>query len=198
MPSPFPGMDPYLEAPATWPDFHERLGSEISSELNQTLPTPYYALLQMRPEVGVVEQGKARQRIVPDIAAVRHPLRQPSPGATAVLDRPRRNASRSLDITVPDYLVLVNRAWQRADVGMGYQVFPSSLRAWLPCIPVPLKPGESEPLLDLQFVFNRAYDGGPYRRGAVDDSRPPDPLLSEPNAAWAEPLLGNGKPAEPG
>ncbi len=24
--SPFPGMDPYLEAPDTWPDFHDRAG----------------------------------------------------------------------------------------------------------------------------------------------------------------------------
>ena len=25
MPSPFPGMDPYLEDPAVYPDLHERL-----------------------------------------------------------------------------------------------------------------------------------------------------------------------------
>jgi hypothetical protein len=28
MPSPFPGMDPYLEAPDIWPDFHNALGAE--------------------------------------------------------------------------------------------------------------------------------------------------------------------------
>ncbi|QWK12050.1 MAG: DUF4058 family protein [Thermoflexus hugenholtzii] len=27
MPSPFPGMDPYLERPDLWPDFHGNLAS---------------------------------------------------------------------------------------------------------------------------------------------------------------------------
>ncbi len=54
MPSPFPGMDPYLESPDIWPDFHDALASEIRAVLNQTLPPPYYARLEMRPEVGIV------------------------------------------------------------------------------------------------------------------------------------------------
>ena len=49
MPSPFPGMDPYLEAPGIWPDLHERL------------------------ETGIVEEGEARHRIVPDVAIARKP-----------------------------------------------------------------------------------------------------------------------------
>lgn len=40
MASPFPGMDPYLEAPDIWPDFHDRLATEISSDLNTTLGEP--------------------------------------------------------------------------------------------------------------------------------------------------------------
>lgn len=86
-----------------------------------------------------------------------------------------------------DYLVLVNRAWRR-DGGLAYQVFPFGLREWLPCIPVPLKQDEPEVPLDLQFVFNRAYDGGPYRRGAVDYAKPPEPPLSGDDAGWAEAL----------
>jgi hypothetical protein len=31
MPSPFPGMDPYLEAPELWPDVHHRLISDFHS-----------------------------------------------------------------------------------------------------------------------------------------------------------------------
>src|SRR5206468_2963463 len=45
MPSPFPGMDPYLEAPAIWPDLHDALAGEIRNELNHSLPGPYYARL---------------------------------------------------------------------------------------------------------------------------------------------------------
>ena len=51
MPSPFPGMDPYLEAVDIWPDLHYRLASEISIQLNQQLPSSYYARLEMRPEM---------------------------------------------------------------------------------------------------------------------------------------------------
>src|SRR5881409_2064340 len=46
MPSPFPGMDPYLEAPDIWPDLHEALASEMRAELNLLLPQPYYARLE--------------------------------------------------------------------------------------------------------------------------------------------------------
>jgi hypothetical protein len=43
MPSPFPGMNPYLEDPDIWPDFHTTLFVEIRAELNRRLPAGYYA-----------------------------------------------------------------------------------------------------------------------------------------------------------
>ncbi len=272
MPSPLPGMDPYLEAPHIWPDLHNALAGEIRSELNQTLPRPYYARLEMRPELGIVEDENSKQRIIPDITVVRLPHQRTAPGGVAVIDHPRRDISssvefimqnepirhyfveirdssqghklvtlieilspsnkrrgpdreayrakqrevlesdahlieidllRSGDRVLPDfnltalidqldqpadYLVLVNRAWRRGG-GLAYQVFPFGPRGWLPCIPVPLKQDEPEVPLDLQFVFNRAYDGGPYRRGAVDYDRPPEPPLSGDDVGWAEDLV---------
>ncbi len=50
MPSPFPGMDPYLEGPL-WPDVHHRLASEISRRLAPRLRPHYVA----RIEVTVVQ-----------------------------------------------------------------------------------------------------------------------------------------------
>src|SRR3954464_4037517 len=85
MPSPFPGMDPYLEAPDIWPDFHNRLATRISDELNESLPRPYYARLEMRPEIGIVEEGRSRKRIVPDVVVVRHPHPTLGAGGVAVL-----------------------------------------------------------------------------------------------------------------
>jgi hypothetical protein len=32
-------MDPYLEAPDIWPDFHDALAAAIRGALNRTLPT---------------------------------------------------------------------------------------------------------------------------------------------------------------
>jgi hypothetical protein len=43
MPSPFPGMDPYLEDPLLWPSVHHLLISHIGMTLNQLLPPGYVA-----------------------------------------------------------------------------------------------------------------------------------------------------------
>ena len=46
MPSPFPGMDPYLESPAFWRGFHSRFLVAISDVLMQELPAGYYAEIE--------------------------------------------------------------------------------------------------------------------------------------------------------
>jgi hypothetical protein len=84
---------------------------------------------------------------------------------------------------LPDCLVGVNRAWQRG-AEFDYELFPVRLEEPLPCIPVPLRQGEAEVPLDLQYTFRQAYDGGPYARGAVDYSAPPDPPLRPELADW--------------
>jgi hypothetical protein len=71
----------------------------------------------------------------------------------------------------PAYLVLVNRAWRRSGVEMAYQLFAMSLR-------------EDEVSLDLQWLFNQAYDRDPYRRGAVDYQREPEPPLGPDDTEW--------------
>lgn len=45
MPSPFPGMDPYIEQSKLWPDFHNRLADEISARLNRQIRPDYFARL---------------------------------------------------------------------------------------------------------------------------------------------------------
>ena len=41
MKSPFPGMDPYIEACGLWGDFHHDLISEIKHALAQAVPERY-------------------------------------------------------------------------------------------------------------------------------------------------------------
>ena len=43
MPSPFPGMDPYLEDPLLWPSVHHLLISHIGMTLNPLMPPGYVA-----------------------------------------------------------------------------------------------------------------------------------------------------------
>ena len=78
MPSPFPGMDPYLEAPHMWEDFHARLANEVSDQLTPRLRPRYIAALTphvtyeevtilatprtMKPDVGIYRTGGASRR----------------------------------------------------------------------------------------------------------------------------------------
>ncbi len=45
MPSPFPGMDPYIESSALWPAFHNDLASAMRTFLNQHIQPRYFARL---------------------------------------------------------------------------------------------------------------------------------------------------------
>jgi hypothetical protein len=43
MPSPFPGMDPFIESSGLWPDFHLNMLVAMRAELNRCLPERYFA-----------------------------------------------------------------------------------------------------------------------------------------------------------
>jgi hypothetical protein len=43
--SPFPGMDPFIESPKLWIDFHNNLASEIQAQLNELFAPDYVARL---------------------------------------------------------------------------------------------------------------------------------------------------------
>jgi hypothetical protein len=48
MPSPFPGMDPYLESPGLWPDVHARLINAISDVLTERVMDRYVVRIEER------------------------------------------------------------------------------------------------------------------------------------------------------
>jgi hypothetical protein len=84
MPSPFPGMDPYIEAPKLWSDFHANLATEIQTRLNQMILPKYVARLTPLVTYEVVEIGQVRG-IRPDVGVWRLPGSSGSFAATAVL-----------------------------------------------------------------------------------------------------------------
>ncbi|MGH9365421.1 MAG: DUF4058 family protein [Thermoanaerobaculia bacterium] len=99
---PFPGMDPYLESPYIWPDFHETLATLIREQLNTSLPPPCYSRVQMRPEAGIILEAGAPHRIVPDVVVVRQaePSRPAQGAGQAVLTEPRTEVSGGLEVRV--------------------------------------------------------------------------------------------------
>src|SRR5579884_3624733 len=84
MPSPFPGMDPYLEDPAFWSDFHATFINYCREALLDCLPDNYEARIDEK--VRLVEVAPAgRKRIEPDVAATRHePSSPPMPAPAGV------------------------------------------------------------------------------------------------------------------
>ncbi|MBI3271115.1 MAG: DUF4058 family protein [Planctomycetes bacterium] len=70
MPSPFPGMDPYIEHPEVWSDFHSGLADELRAELNRVLQPRYVARLTPRVTYEVVEVDE-RRSVRPDVAVWR-------------------------------------------------------------------------------------------------------------------------------
>ena len=48
MPSPFPGMDPYLEAPQLWAELHNRLIVAIADDLSPKLRPNYRVAIDQR------------------------------------------------------------------------------------------------------------------------------------------------------
>jgi hypothetical protein len=80
MPSPFPGMDPYIERPEIWPDFHDSLITYIRAALQPLLRPRYAALTQDR--LFVVESDRP---IRPDVSLVRTSSPNPAAGAAAAV-----------------------------------------------------------------------------------------------------------------
>ena len=267
-------MDPYLEAPWIWPDFHNSFADEIRRMLNEHLPKNYFAQLEARSELGI--RATKKQIIAPDVAVIQSGRRpRPAPQddgggvavaveegtasstaihiefiiepvtVTAVAIRSTKTANEVvtlieilspankrpgpdrdhyvkrmkeiLDTTTTslveidllrngertweqiefideclenleyptEYLVMTSLSWSRT----GADLYPISIYQQLPVIAIPLREDEPDVPLNLQTAFNRTYDGGPYRRGAVDYTKRPTPGLNDAQEAWRKELL---------
>src|SRR5438046_5229365 len=89
MPLPFPGMDPYLEHPALWPDIHNSLLAAVRDSVAPDVAPRYYVALERRTYVlkpdDLVFIGR------PDVAVVQRqegaaPRGQPASVGSAVLE----------------------------------------------------------------------------------------------------------------
>jgi Protein of unknown function (DUF4058) len=87
VPSPFPGMDPYLEHPTLWPGMHNGLIAALQLFLAPQLRPRYYVAMEERLYITEPDQRVFVWR--PDLAVVGHPeaetVLQPAPSASSVL-----------------------------------------------------------------------------------------------------------------
>ncbi|MFO0893078.1 MAG: DUF4058 family protein [Isosphaeraceae bacterium] len=266
MPSPFPGMDPYLESPDWFPDLHDSLITFIKGALQHRLPEDYYAQSSQR-----VWLEYSQRYVEPDVEVVRS-LAQPGRGGGGValahprpsepvvvsvetvehgpfqesfLEIRRRKGKEVRLVTSLEVLSLANKApgnpgrekyrskqnevlrsqshlveidllrggthstavsreaaeakagpfdyhvsVHRFDRPSDFLVYTIRLSECLPVIAIPLLPGDPDVSLDLQAVFEQAYDVGPYRKEVAYGVDPIIPSLTAEQTAWAAGRLG--------
>lgn len=99
MPSPFPGMDPYLEG-YLWPDIHHDLASKIRAQLSPALAPRYVARIVVRTVIEQIESGEALGIMLPDVEVFRS--RPPANGAP---DPGGRVSPLSVQIAIADAIM---------------------------------------------------------------------------------------------
>lgn len=259
MPSPFPGMDPYIERSELWPDFHDRLITHTAEAIQPLVRPRYAALTQdrlyvvehrrpIRPDISLVrtrvdvDNGGGTATAVsaePDtpllIEIVEEEIRQPlihiiEPVADRIItaievlspDNKRPGSGRQsyqrkceelrqananlveIDLlregerVLPDsaeefdnlprwhYVVAVTRRQPPR-----HELYTFALQQRLPRVAIPLANGDPDVVLDLQAVFTRCWNAGPYPELLRYDERPPG-QLSPDDIAWCESVRGNG------
>lgn len=98
MKSPFPGMNPYLEHPAYWSDFHSRFINAWCEAIADTLPPQYEATLGERVYV-IEHEPEARKLGFPDVAVTIH--EGPREAYIEILHQPDRSLVAALELLSP-------------------------------------------------------------------------------------------------
>lgn len=206
MPSPFPGMDPYLEAQGHWGGFHAMLTASCAEVLNRDLPASYMARIETRiAEIRErwIEIVKLPGRRLITIIEILSPSDKAGAGGADFLAKRKALVYQAMvnpveiDLLLggsrtplcrripPEgyYCTIVSRAERRSEV----EVFTWSVRLALPAVPIPLHPPDGDVSLQLAEVVSMAYDRGGFARVMrYGESLPPTFPLNQDDRAWAE------------
>ena len=258
MPSPFPGMDPYLEHPDLWPGLHLFLISNLAQLLSPQLRPKYFVSVEVRmyedndtesllvglPDVSVLSkksqtnesnytestvtatatstkpitvtlpipitirqgylqiQEVATKEVVTTIEILSPSNKRGGKGREMYLEKREKILDSSTNFIEIDllrrgqrmpilnqniqgnYRILVSRAKQRPKADL----YTFNIQNKIPEFPLPLRPEDTEPIIDLQTLLNNIYDVGSYDL-KIDYTQKPVPELSEKDATWAETWL---------
>lgn len=261
MPSPFPGMNPYLESPAVWSSFHTRLLVAIADTLAPVLRPSYYIEVETRTYTEQKDEDEEDELLVgiPDAAVLsvvssKQSKDTPFEAATLTQNRPQlitlpmpitvkerylevREIGTETVITVIEVLSPKNKkrgkgrvAYERkrsrilgslshlieidllrgnSPMPMLGQVQPTHYRIVvsrseqrpradlygfnlpepIPKFPLPLKPEDQEPLVDLQAIVAGVCERAGYDERLDYRQSVPPPALSEAEQQWVDVLL---------
>ena len=235
MPSPFPGMNPYLEHPNFWPEIHHWLITVMAESLIPQLLPKYIATINQQvylttpedtltvgipdvtvrqnPEIkktsanlGVTVAAEPAKVTLPMPVEVKHNYLEIKETAskrvvTAIevlsprhkqlgFDREKYELKRERIFSSITHLVEIDllRSGKPMRVVQGeieshYRVLVSrsdrrptgdmyafNLQGKIPLFPLPLQPGDTEPVIDLKDLLDLVYDRARY--DAIEDVRP--------------------------
>ncbi|MDJ0518711.1 MAG: DUF4058 family protein [Trichodesmium sp. MO_231.B1] len=254
MPSPFPGMDPYLEHPDLWPGLHLFFITNLAQLLSPQLRPKYFVSVEVR----MYEEKDAKSLLVdiPDVSVVSKESQINTSNSTESQVAIIEPSTKPITVTLPipitirqgyleiqevatkevvttieilsasnkrggksremylekrekileistnfieiyllrrgqqmpilnqniqgDYRILVSRAKQRPRADL----YAFNIQNKIPEFPLPLRPEDTEPIIDLQALLNNIYDVGSYDL-KIDYTQKPVPELSENDATWA-------------
>jgi hypothetical protein len=211
MPSPFLGMNPYLENPELWSAVHSRLIVAIADALADTLSQDYRIEIEKRTywsdeeiselylEIREVQTGK----VITAIEILSPKNKKTGEGREAYLRKRRRvlqTQTHFIEIDLlrinpsflqgqlppSDYHILVSRSHERPEADL----YAFSIRDRIPNFSIPLRLDESEPTFDLQILVDQVYQRGRYDL-TIDYSQPTQPRLSSQDEIWASSLLAS-------
>ncbi|MGD1716830.1 DUF4058 family protein [Dapis sp. BLCC M172] len=258
MPSPFPGMDPYLEHPDLWPGLHHRLIVRIADLLSPQLRPKYFVSVEVR----MYEEKDAKSLLVglPDVSVLSKKSQTNKSNSTESQVTATATSTKPITVTLPipitirqgyleiqevatkevvttieilspsnkrsgkgremylekrekildsltnfieidllrrgqrmpildhenknHYQILVSREKQRPRADL----YAFNIQNKIPEFPLPLRPEDTEPIIDLQALLNNIYDVGSYDL-KIDYTQKPVPELLENDATWADTWL---------
>lgn len=255
MPSPFPGMNPYLENPELWPEFQSWLVIAIADAIAPQLRPKYRVAVEKRvyqmidensilvgiPDVVVGRSLTKTEKDPSNIAVAASPtkpitvnvpileevregyleVREVGTGevVTAIevlspknkrsgegrkaYESKRQQVLSSLTHLVEldllrsgepmpilgnqiksDYRILISRGESRPKA----ELYPFGLQEQIPAFLLPLRRGDTEPLVDLQALLHGVYDRAGFDL-AINYTHEPVPSLTETDITWANVLL---------
>jgi Protein of unknown function (DUF4058) len=212
-------MDPWLESPYIWGDFHQAFACRMRAVLNKYLPKGTYARINSRTSTGMsrhvfleIRNPSMGHQLVTLIEFATPLNKVPGPERDFYLAIQMEILKTKVHLVVIDllragkrlfhvqdgklldrlpksaYVIFVSHAQRRFAQNMNFGLWPVQLTEPLPEIPIPIS-ADDVIAVKFQRIFDEAYDTGPYRKGAVDYDKPPDPPLPPELAKWADECL---------
>lgn len=223
MPSPFPGVDPYIESTGYWLDFHITFVVTLADTLNEVLPRRYDARINERPcpllcdDEGVHEYPGRMARFL-EIRILRE--RDPLTVISLLFEEDNTESGLRLYAEWVQECRAASRAVVEIDLlhkglrsipgiprpGCDYYLLVTrpdgvfkaqswSVREPIPSLSLPLAPPDDDVVVDLGAIYTATYDRARYRR-ALNYAVMAD-TLDEADRDWARHLTLAMQPSTP-